>query len=102
MAREPLADLRVLVSGIVVNDRMDRLPLGNVCVDCLEKADELLMSVELHVATENGAVENVERGEQRGRAVALVVVRHGSGPARFHRQTGLGAGKGLVLTFFFV
>ena len=39
MLREPLADLRVLMSGIVVNDRMDRLPLGNVCVDVIDVSE---------------------------------------------------------------
>ena len=47
-------------------------------------------SCALHAAAEDGAVEDVEGGEQRGRAVALVVMRHGAGAALLHRQAGLG------------
>ena len=49
------------------------------------------MPMALHVAADDGAVEDVESGEQRGRAVTFVVVRHRPGAARLHRQPGLGA-----------
>jgi hypothetical protein len=39
----------MLVSGVVVDDRMDCLSLGNVCVDLIEEADELPMPMALHV-----------------------------------------------------
>ena len=55
------------------------------------------MAVALHVAADDGAVEHVERGEQRGGAVALVVVGHGAEPALLHRQAGLGAVERLDL-----
>src|SRR6266480_6364894 len=97
MLREPFAYFRVLVSGVVVNDRVDRLSLGKVRVDVIEKAEELLMPVALHVATDDGAVENVEGGEQGGCAVAFVVVGHRPGAARLHRQSRLGAVEGLDL-----
>src|SRR5262249_10744542 len=42
----------------------------------IEKADEFLMPTALHVAADNCAIEDIEGGEQRGRAVAVVVVRH--------------------------
>ena len=50
---------------------MDRLSLGNLRVDVVEEADELLMPMALHVAADDGAVEHVEGGEQRGGAVRL-------------------------------
>jgi hypothetical protein len=62
----------MLVGGVIVDDRMDRLSLGNLRVDLTEEADELLMPMTLHVAADDGAIENIERGEQCGRAVALV------------------------------
>src|SRR3954454_6675302 len=68
--------------------------------DGVEKADELLVSVMLHVAPDDGAVEDVESGEQCGRAVTPVVVGHGSGAALLHRQTGLSAVERLDLAFF--
>src|SRR6266536_6109973 len=60
MLREPFAYFRVLVSGVVVDDGIDPLSLGKMRVDVIEEADELLMPVALHVATDDGAVENVE------------------------------------------
>src|SRR5260370_24572673 len=89
MLRKPFADLRMPVRGIVVDDRVDRLSLGNVRVDLIEEADEFLMPVALHVAADNCAVEDLERGEHRGGAVALVVVRHRSGATWLHRQSRL-------------
>jgi len=97
MLRKPFADLGMPVRGIVVDDRVDRLSLGNVRVNLIEEADEFLMPMALHVAADNGAVENIERGEQRGRAVALVIVRHRSGATRLHRQSRLGAIESLDL-----
>ena len=44
-----------------------------------------------HAAADHRAIEHVERCEQRGRAVALVVVRHGAGAALLHRQARLAA-----------
>jgi hypothetical protein len=83
--REPLTHLRVLVGGVVVDDRVDCLSPGSLGVDVIEEADELLMPVALHVATDDGAVENIEGGEQGGCAVALVVMCHGPGATGLHR-----------------
>ena len=60
---------------------MDRLLLRHLGLDGVQEANELLMAVALHVAADDGAVEDIESGEQRRRAVALVVVRHRPGPA---------------------
>jgi len=72
MAVEPCTHPRVLVSGVVVEDDVDDLAGRHLGVDGVEEADELLMAVALHVATDNGAVEHVEGGKQCGRAIALV------------------------------
>jgi dihydroxyacetone kinase len=63
----------------------------------LREADEFLVAMTLHVAADHAAVEHVEGGEQGGRAVALVVVRHGTGAAGLHRQARLGAVERLDL-----
>lgn len=60
-------------------------------------ADEFLMAMTLHVLADDGAVEHVEGGEQRGGSVALVVMGHGSEPTPLHRQAGLGAVERLDL-----
>ena len=69
----------------------------HLALDAVEEADELLMAVALHVLADDRAVEHVERGEQRRRAVPLVVVGHGAGAALLHRQAGLGAVERLDL-----
>src|SRR5678815_1031559 len=91
MPGQPLLHLGMLVGGIVVDNGMDRLSRRDLRLDGVEEADELLVAVALHVATDDGAVEDVEGGEQRRRAMAFVVVGHGPGAALLHRQAGLGA-----------
>ncbi len=97
MAAEPGEDLGVLVGGIVVEDRVDQFAGRHRAIDGIEEADELLVTVALHAAANHGALEHVERGEQGGGAVALVVVRHGPGFARLERQARLGAVERLDL-----
>ena len=41
---KPFAHLRMLVGGVIVDDRMDLLTLGDLRVDLIEEADELLMT----------------------------------------------------------
>ena len=94
---KPLADLGMLVGGIIVEDHVDRLTGGDARFDQIEKADEFLVPMPLHVAADHGPVEHVERGKERGRTVALVVVRHCSGPSLLERQAGLGSVEGLNL-----
>jgi hypothetical protein len=58
------------------------------------------MAMALHVVSDNGAVEDIQRGEQRRGAVTFVVVRHGASAARLHRQPWLGAVECLDLALF--
>src|SRR5690606_12499119 len=62
---------------------------GNMRFDSIKKANELLMAMALHVAADDGPVEHIQRSEQCGGAVALVIMGHGSGAAFLHRQTRL-------------
>ena len=57
------------------------------------------MPVALQALADDRAVEHVQRREQGGGAVALVVMGHGAGAAFLHRQAGLGAVEGLDLAF---
>ena len=97
MAVEPDAHLGMLVGGVVVEDDVYGLTGRQFGVDGVEKADELLMPVSLHVPADDFAIEHVEGGKQRGRAVPLVVVGHGAEPALLHRQTRLAAVERLDL-----
>ena len=90
----------MLVGAVVVEDDVDGLALGNVPFDPVEEADELLMPVALHVLPDDRSVQHVERGEERRRAVAFVVVGHGGAAALLQRQAGLGAVKRLYLRLF--
>ena len=91
VAVEPGADLRVLVSRIVVEDDVHGFIHWHLGFNGVQEADELLMPVTLHVAPNDGAIEQVQAGKQRGGAMALVVVRHGPEAALLERQSGLGA-----------
>lgn len=46
--------------GIVVQNDVNSLILRQLCLDGVEEADELLMPVALHVAADDGAVENIQ------------------------------------------
>ena len=68
-------------------------------LDHVGEANELLMPVTLHAAADDLAFEYVEGSEQRGRAVALIVVRHGPQAAGLQRQARLRAVERLDLRF---
>jgi len=90
MAIEPFADLRVFMGRIVVKDDMDSLFGWDLSLDLVEKADELLMPMFLHAASDDLAFEHVEGGKQGGGAVALVVVVHSGGAPLLEGQARLG------------
>ena len=87
----------MFVGGVVIDDGVDDLPGGNLGLNLVQEADELLMPVTLHAAADDRSIQDVERGEQGGRAVALVVVGHGSGAPLLHGQTRLSAVQRLDL-----
>ena len=70
---------------------MNHLAGRDLALERVQETDELLVPVARHAAPDHVTVEDVESGEQRGRAVTLVVVRPGAGFAGLQRQAGLGA-----------
>ncbi len=100
MAGRTGSGLGLLVGRIVVEDDVNSLVGGHFGFDGVVEVNELLVPVALHVAADHGAVEDVERGEQGGSAVALVVVRHGRAATALQRQTRLGAIERLDLALF--
>ena len=87
----------MFVGCVVVDDGVDFLSRRHLRLDGIEESDELLMAMMLHIASDDGAVEDVEGREQCRRAMTLVVVGHRSGAALLHRQTGLSAVERLDL-----
>ena len=81
MAIEPGADIRMLVGGIIVENDVDDLADRNLRFDSVQKSNEFLMPMPLHVATDDRTVEDIESGEQRRGTVPFVIMRHGSEPA---------------------
>ena len=82
MARQPSQRLGMLVGGVIVEYGVDRLAGQDLALDGVEKADEFAMTVALHAAADDGAVEHAERGEQGGGAVPLVNHASSSGSGR--------------------
>jgi len=80
------------VRGVAVGDQMQRLVLGRLAVDLPEELQPLAVGVARLALTDDLTIEHVERGEQRGRAIALVVVRHGGRASLLHRQPGAACG----------
>src|ERR1700735_633109 len=99
MPAEPFDDLRVLMGGVVVEDYMDDLADRDLGLDLIEKADELLMPVLLHALPDDRTVEHVERREERGRSVALIVMGHRPAAPLLQRQARLGPVQRLDLGF---
>jgi len=95
--RQPRLDLGVAVGGVVVGNAVD-VQLGrHGLVDLAQEGQELLMTVARLARSQHRAVEHVQRREQRGRTVALVVVGNTLDIAEAHRQHRLGALQGLAL-----
>ena len=87
----------MLVGDVVVEDDVDHPAGRHLGLDRVQEAHELLMAVALHVAADDGPVEDVERSKQGRGAMALVVVRHGAEPALLQRQARQGAIESLDL-----
>jgi len=97
MIGESGEDTGMLVGGTIVGDGIEDLPGRNGALHGIEEFDEVLMAVPRHAAPDHGALEDVEGGEQRGGAVTLIIVSHGSTLAGLERQTRLGPVEGLDL-----
>ena len=70
VAIEPGPDLWMLMGGVVVEHDMDGLVFGNLSVDRVQEADELLMPVTLHIAPDHGPM-SCRTGECRCRNLCI-------------------------------
>jgi hypothetical protein len=76
---------------------MEFPPGRGLVIELVEKADEFLMPVTCHALADDAALQHIERSEQRGCAMALVVVGHRPATALLHRQPGRSAVERLDL-----
>ena len=97
---EPLDHLGMLVGGVVVQDYMDQLARRNLALDGVEEANELLVPMTLHAASDHAARRHVQGGKQRRRAVPDVVMRHRAAATALERQPRLSAIERLDLALF--
>jgi len=73
---EPLLHGRMLVGGLIVDDQMQLFLGRRLALDLPQKLQPLYMTVTLLALSDDLVIQYVERREQHGRAVALVVMRH--------------------------
>ena len=100
MRVEPAFYGRGLMGCIVVDDQM-QVEIGRgLMIDQFEKAQELSMPMARQASSNDCAIQHIQRREQGGGAVSLVVVGHGAGAPLLHGQAGLGAVEGLDLALF--
>ena len=85
---------------VVVGDQMQCPVLKCLAVDLLEEFQPLDVCVVLLALPDDLAVQHVKRGEQRGGAIALVVVCHGGRASLLQRQPGLRTIQCLHLALF--
>src|SRR5262249_34920671 len=95
----PRLDLGSFVGGIVIHDDMDIDPFGDLIIDLLEEVQELGRPMTLVAFADDEPRGDIERSEQRGRAMPHVAVRATLRYTRHHRQDRLLAIECLDLTF---
>jgi hypothetical protein len=97
MTPNPGFHARMFGGPVIIHDQMQIEPGRRFAVNLREETDELLMPVTRHTVADDCAIEHAQRGEQRGRTVALVIVRPRSGASRLDRESRLGPIEGLDL-----
>ncbi len=73
---EPGADLRVLVSGVVVDHKVKIEVARDIGFDVLQEPQEFLMSMAGAALADDLTIGDIESGEQGRRAVSIIVVGH--------------------------
>ena len=88
-ARKPGAHFRMLVSGVVIHHDVN-VEFGRyIGFDVPEEGEELLMSVSGFALTDDGPCRDIERGEQRCRAVPEIIMRDAFNITKPHGQDRL-------------
>jgi hypothetical protein len=98
MIGQPFEDVGLFVGGVVVDDGVDDFSGRDGALDGVEEADELLVAMPSHAASDHGSVEEVERGD---RVVVPCACSHGSSSriSGLERQTRLRAVSAWIWLF---
>src|SRR5438876_8546402 len=75
MPFQPALDFRGLVRPVVIQHQVQFLVPGKVPVQAAQEPQEFLMAMPATALSDDFAVQYIERGEERGGSVPLVVVR---------------------------
>ena len=97
---QPIANLRMSVGGVVIDDEMDLVGWRNVLIEMPQEGEKLLMAVAGLACGEHLAVGDVQGGKQGGGAMANIIMGHAFDITQPHGQHGLGAVEGLNLALF--
>ena len=74
VVRKPFEDLGMFVGSVIVDDGVDDFAGRHIPFDGVEKANEFLMPMLLHAASDDRPIQNIQRGKERRRAITLVVM----------------------------
>ncbi len=83
---QPSFHIRMLMRSVVVQNQVHVKIVSHGCVDVIEKRDELFVSMARQALADDRSIQNVERGKQRGGAVAPIVMCLPFGKSTLHRQ----------------
>lgn len=90
--------LRMLMGGIIVADDVARFFGRRASADQVKEANPFLMTMLVHAGSNAVAVGCIQRSEERGGSIALVVVGQCLAPPWLERKARLSAVPGLNLT----
>ena len=85
VAFHPGFDLGMLMRGVVIANDVNLFLRRRTALDQVQEPDPFLVTVPRHASFQDRSVERVERREQRGGAVAFVVVSHRPRTPFLHR-----------------
>ena len=90
MRVQPDLNILVFVCAVVVQNHVHCKVFRCLPIDLGQEFEEFLMAVPGQAGTDHAPGQDVQRSEQRGRAVPLVVMGHGRRATLGHRQRRLG------------
>src|SRR5207245_4196810 len=89
MPFQPRLNSGMLVRAVVVHHQMEADLAWKFFIQPFEKLEKFLMPMPPVALADHFALRYLQGGEERGRAVTLVIMRHGSTAALFDRQSRL-------------